>query len=146
MRVVLDTNTVVSGFLWGNEPRAIIDAAIDGRIELFTCAALIEELAGVLPRQKFAKRLAEKQLSIPAIVERYRVLADSVEPAILSGPVSRDPDDDLVLATALAANAEFIVSRDKHLRNLKHFHRIPILNATDALHRIEQQTRNGISD
>ncbi len=43
MRVVLDTNTVASGFLRGNEPRAIIDAAIDGRIELFTCAALIEE-------------------------------------------------------------------------------------------------------
>ena len=67
---MLDTNTVVSGFLWGNEPRAIIDAVIAGRIKLFTCVALIEELAGVLPRQKFAKRLAEKQLSIPAIVER----------------------------------------------------------------------------
>ncbi|MBI3916940.1 MAG: putative toxin-antitoxin system toxin component, PIN family [Betaproteobacteria bacterium] len=138
MRVVLDTNTVVSGFLWGNEPRDIIDAAIDGRIELFTCAALIEELAGVLPRQKFARRLAEKQISVPAIVERYRALADIVEPAILSGPVSRDHDDDLVLATALAANAELIVSRDKHLRNLKHFHRIPIVSAVEALARITQ--------
>jgi uncharacterized protein len=144
VRVVLDTNTVVSGFLWGNEPRAIIDAAIDGRIELFTCAALIEELAGVLPRQKFAKRLAEKQLSIPALVERYSALTNLVEPAILSGPVSTDPDDDIVLATALAANAEFIVSSDKHLRNLKHFHRIPILSAADALHTIERNTR--ISD
>jgi putative PIN family toxin of toxin-antitoxin system len=144
VRVVLDTNTVVSGLLWDKQPRAIIEAALDGRIELFTCAALIEELAGVLPRKKFAKRLAEKQLSIPAVIERYRVLADSVEPAILSGPVSPDPDDDIVLATALAANAELIVSRDRHLRNLKHFHRIPILNAADALHSIEQQTR--ISD
>jgi putative PIN family toxin of toxin-antitoxin system len=71
---VLDTNTVVSGFLWENEPRLIIDAAIDGRIELFTCVALIDELAGVLPRQKFAKRLSKRQLSIPAIVERYRIL------------------------------------------------------------------------
>ncbi len=51
-----------------------------------------------------------------------------------------------MLDTALAANAELIVSRDKHLRNLKHFHRIPIFNAADALHRIEQQTRNGISN
>lgn len=139
MRIVLDTNTVVSGFLWDNEPRAIIDAAMEERIKLFTCAALIEELAGVLPRQKFAERLAEKQLSIPVLIERYTVLADIVEPAILSGPVSPDPDDDLVLATALAANAELIVSRDKHLRNLKHFHLIPIVNATDALARIEQQ-------
>ena len=112
------------------------------RIELFTCAALIEELAGILPRQKFAQRLAEKQLSIPALIERYSALAEIVEPASLSGPVSPDPDDDVVLATALAAHAELIVSRDKHLRNLKHFHRIPILNAADALHYIEQQGRS----
>jgi putative PIN family toxin of toxin-antitoxin system len=146
VKVELDTNSGVSGFLWDNEPRAIVDAAIDGRIELFTFAALIAELAGVLPRQKFAKRLAEKQLLIPAIVERYCVLADIVEPAILSSPVSPDPDDDVVLTTALAAYAELIVSRGKHLRNLKHFHRIPILNATDTLHSIERQTRNGISN
>ncbi len=112
------------------------------RIELFTCAALIEELAGILPRQKFAQRLAEKQRSIPALIERYSALAEIVEPASLSGPVSPDPDDDVVLATALAAHAELIVSRDKHLRNLKHFHRIPILNAADALHYIEQQGRS----
>jgi predicted nucleic acid-binding protein len=61
------------------------------------------------------------------------VLAEIVEPAGLSGQISPDADDDFVLATALAARAELIVSRDKHLRNLKHFHRIPILDATDAL-------------
>ena len=136
MRVVLDTNTVVSGFLWGEAPRTLIEAAVEERIELFTCTALIEELAGILPRQKFAQRLAQKQLSISALIERYSALAEIVEPASLSGPVSPDPDDDVVLATALAAHADLIVSRDKHLRNLKHFHRIPILNATDALNKI----------
>ena len=140
MRVVLDTNTVVSGFLWDNQPRALIEAAIDERIELFTCAALIDELAGILPRQRFARRLTEKQLSIPALIERYSILAQIVEPATLSGPVSPDPDDDVVLATALAAQADLIVSRDKHSRNLKHFHRIPILNATDALRTISADT------
>lgn len=142
MRVVLDTNTVVSGFLWGEAPRALIEAAVDGRIELFTSTVLIAELAGILPRQKFAQRLAQKQLSVPALIERYSALAEIVEPATLSGPVSPDPDDDWVLATALTARAELIVSRDRHLRNLKHFHRTPILNATDALHYIEQQARN----
>jgi len=136
VRVVLDTNTVVSGFLWDRQPRALIEAAIDERIELVTCAALIEELANVLPRSKFAKRLSEKQLSVAALIERYRALTDIIEPATLSGPVSADPDDDIVLATALAAQADMIVSRDKHLRNLKHFHRIPILNPADALQQI----------
>ena len=86
MRVVLDTNTVVSGLLWDNQPRAIIDAAIEKRIKLFTCTGLIEELVAILPRAKFSQRLAEKQLSIPLLIERYSALADIIEPAILSGP------------------------------------------------------------
>ena len=139
MRVVLDTNTVVSGFLWGNEPRALIDAAVEGRIELFTSEVLIAEIEDVLPRARFAARLAEKQLAIPALIERYRVLANIVAPAVLSGPVSKDPDDDLVLATALAASADLIVSRDKHLRNLKYFHRIPIVDAAEAMRRISSE-------
>lgn len=139
MKVVLDTNTVVSGFLWGNEPRALIDAAVEGRLELFTSEVLIAEIENVLPRARFAARLAEKQLSIPVLIERYRVLADIVEPAMLSGPISKDPDDDLVLATALAASADLIVSRDKHLRNLKHFHRIPIVHAAEAMRRIASE-------
>jgi len=139
VRVVLDTNTVVSGFLWGNEPRALIDAAVEGRIELFTSEVLIAEIEDVLPRARFAARLAEKQLAIPALIERYRVLANIVAPAVLSGPVSKDPDDDLVLATALAASADLIVSRDKHLRNLKYFHRIPIVDAAEAMRRISSE-------
>jgi putative PIN family toxin of toxin-antitoxin system len=139
VRVVLDTNTVVSGFLWGNEPRALIDAAVEGRIELFTSEVLIAEIEDVLPRARFAARLAEKQLAIPALIERYRVLANIVAPAVLSGPVSKDPDDDLVLATALAASADLIVSRDKHLRNLKYFHRIPIVDAAEAMRRIASE-------
>jgi putative PIN family toxin of toxin-antitoxin system len=118
----------------------LIDAAIEGRITLFTSEALIAELEDVLPRPKLSKRLAEKQLSIPALLERYRVLADIVEPAILSASVSKDPDDDRVLATALAAQAELIVSGDSDLLNLKHYQRIPILNATDALALIHQNT------
>ena len=128
--------TVVSGLLWGTAPRALIDAAVEQRIALFTCAALIEELAGVLPRRKFAQRLIDKQLSIAALIERYSALTQIIEPATVSGPVSVDADDDVVLATALAARAELIVSQDRHLRNVKHFHRIPIVNATAALQRI----------
>ena len=56
-----DTNTVLSGFLWENAPRGLIDAAIDGRIKLFTSAMLIEELSGVLQREKFANRLVDNR-------------------------------------------------------------------------------------
>ena len=137
MRLVLDTNTVVSGLLWGNAPAKLLDAALEERISLFTTQTLLFELADVLPRAKFAARVAASRFSVEELIARYAVLAQRVEPAIIS-PVSIDPDDDHVLACALASRADLIVSRDKDLLNLKTFHRIPILNTKEALARIEQ--------
>ena len=57
MRVVADTNIVVSGLLWRGNPRRVLDAARDGIIELFTSPSLLEELEEVLSRKKFATRL-----------------------------------------------------------------------------------------
>ncbi|MGB9179188.1 MAG: putative toxin-antitoxin system toxin component, PIN family [Pyrinomonadaceae bacterium] len=57
MRVVADTNIVVSGLLWRGNPRRVMDAARDGIIELFTSVPLLEELEDVLSREKFAARL-----------------------------------------------------------------------------------------
>lgn len=56
MRVVADTNTVVSAFLWGGPPKAVLDAARDGRISLHTTPALLVELEDVLSRDKFTAR------------------------------------------------------------------------------------------
>lgn len=91
----------------------------------------MEELAGILSRRKFAQRLAEKQLSIPALLERYSALADIIEPATLASPVSPDADDDHVLACALAAHADWIVSGDRHLLNLKHYHGMRVIDAAE---------------
>ena len=56
MRVVADANTIVSGVLWKGAPRALLDAAREGRISHYTSAALLEEPAQVLPRAKFTNR------------------------------------------------------------------------------------------
>lgn len=55
-----------------------------------------------------------------------------VEPALLTAPVSRDPDDDHVLAAALGAEAQLIVSGDKDLLVIGTFNSIPILPAAQA--------------
>lgn len=136
MRLVLDTNTVVSGFLWERAERALIDAAIEERIELVTSQPLLDELAGVLARSKFSDRLAAQNLTIQALIERYSLVAEVVVPAEISPVMVADPPDDLVLATALAGRVDFIVSGDKRLRNLKSFHGIAIVNATVAIARI----------
>jgi len=136
VRVVLDTNTVVSGLLWDGAPRRLIDAAIDKKIGLYSSQALVTELVGCLLRKKFSRRLTEERLSAPALVERYAMLAELVTPAVISPAVAGDPDDDAVLACAVAATADLIVSGDSDLCNLKSYQRIPIVTAADALARI----------
>ena len=75
MRVVLDTNTVVSGLLWEGPASVLLQAARENRIELFTSAVLLAELADVLPRAKFARKRAAAQLSPEQLARRYALLA-----------------------------------------------------------------------
>ena len=132
MRLVLDTNTVVSGLLWDNEPSRLIDEGLQGRVELLTSQALLLELGDVLPRRKLAQRVAASGLSVAQLVARYAVLAQSVLPADISR-IATDPDDDQVLACALAARADLIVSGDADLLNLKAYQGIPIVTVAEAL-------------
>ena len=133
MRAVLDTNTVVSGLLWGGAASALLTAARERQIDLFTSADLLAELIDVLPREKFAHKLSAAGLSAEQLTHRYALLATQVIPADIHAYIQDDPDDDAVLACALAAQADFIVSGDAHLLDLKHYQHIQIVNSTEAL-------------
>jgi len=140
MRLVLDTNIVVSAAIGSSAPARLIELAADGEIELATSAALLAELAGVLARQHIAKRLSRRHRSGGEVVSLYSEIADHTAPASIT-PTAPDPDDDEVLACAVAAGADLIVSGDRHLLNLKTFHGIPILLATEALAAIARHSR-----
>lgn len=133
MRIVVDTNTAISGLLWQGQPRQIIDLVRARTHTLCVSLALLAELAEVIARPKFAQRIQAAGLSAAALVQDYTRLAEIVEPAPLAAPVSRDPDDDVVLATALAARAVLIVSGDQDLLVLGSFGDIRILAASAAL-------------
>lgn len=92
----------------------------------------------MLPRAQFARRLSASKMSVEWLVRRYARLAQRVVAADI-GRVASDPDDDAVLACALAAGADLIVSGDAHLFNLKTYHGIPIVNAAEALTRLVQR-------
>ncbi|MEN9491536.1 MAG: hypothetical protein RJA63_1985 [Pseudomonadota bacterium] len=137
LRLVLDTNTVLSGLLWGGIPARLISAARAKEITLHCSAPLMDELRGVIQREKFAKGLAARGVTAEDLCNGYAALCQLVEPR----PIVRtsiDPDDDQILSTALAARAHLIVSGDrKHLLILHQFEGIPIVTAAEAVSMIE---------
>jgi uncharacterized protein len=133
MRVVADTNTLVSGLLWRGKPRRVLDAARDGIIELFTSPTLLEELEEVLNREKFAARLLEANTSAHELVLGCSALAAVIDAKAIEPVVTADPDDDAVIACAISGQCEVITSGDRHLLDLKMHQGIRILTATELL-------------
>lgn len=132
MRVVLDTNIVVSGILSATGAgRAVLDYARHGRFELITSPILLEELEEVLERIVEAEAAAEIRVA-------FGELAEIVEPAHVP-KVSRDPDDDHVVAAAVQGGADVIVTRDKDLLTLSSHDAVRILKPADFLAELRGQ-------
>jgi putative PIN family toxin of toxin-antitoxin system len=138
LRLVADTNTVVSALLWHGAPHRLFGAIQSEELSFYASRALLDELADVLPRRKLARAVQASGKSASALVAVYQGLVQLVQPRALPRPVGRDPDDEAVIACALAARADLIVSGDQDLLVLKTYRRIRILSAAEALELIAQ--------
>jgi len=138
LRLVLDTNTAISGLIWQGAPGAILDAAVARRVQLISSVPLLAELEGVLSRPKFQRAILQRGVKSSELFDGYVALIECLVPAVLEAPVSRDPDDDQILAAAVSGNADLIVTGDEDLLVLGDYRQIPIVTARDALSRLEQ--------
>jgi putative PIN family toxin of toxin-antitoxin system len=132
-RWIADTNTLVSAFLWQGRPGQIIAHAGEKTIQLITSFVLLDELDAVLHSHKLSKAVARTGLTAKQIMTNYKRLAAIVAAPPLMRSICRDPDDDAVLACALAAKADLIVSGDKDLLVLDRLGDIPVLSIRQAL-------------
>lgn len=73
MRLVLDTNVVASAMLWGGNPKLLLQARREKRVELFTSVPMLAELTDILTRPKFGKKIAASMLTVDQLVEATRV-------------------------------------------------------------------------
>lgn len=138
LRLVLDTNVVVAGLLWNGPPRRLLEAAAQGEVELYSSAVLLDELAHTLGYSKFDKRIEAFSTSIAALVAQYTALVSLVAPASVPRVVANDADDDHVIAAAVAARAELIVTGDrKHLLPIGSHQGIAIVTAREVVDRLE---------
>lgn len=137
MRWVLDTNVVVSALLWGGTPSQLLRADHAQSIALFTSLPLLTELTRVLGQHKFEQKIAASALSVDQLVDDYAVLAAVVRPIAVVG-IAPDPDDDVVIGTALAANADLIVTGDHGLLAVIEHLGTRIVGVAEALQLIRQ--------
>lgn len=122
MRVVLDTNVLISAFVFpGGSPEAVYRLVLSGEVTLVTSRPLLAEFARVLT-EKF---VWDPTLAEEAVAQLVR-LAVIVEPTERLTVVQGDPDDDRVLEAALAGHADAMVSGDRHLLKLGMWRGIPI--------------------
>ena len=91
VRLVLDTNIVVSGIFWRNHPRHLLDLAQAGSVSLYTSSALLAELADVLSRKKWDAMLDANQTAPLFLMQRY---GERVMPVTVARVVLNDADDD----------------------------------------------------
>jgi len=119
----LDTNVLVSGTLFFGVPGHIIDAAVDRQFTLALSPAILQEYANVLSRDKFGLS-ADAVAVLVGDMESHALI---VYPTKAHQIVAEDPDDDAIIDCAVAANADMIVSGDRHLIDLNEVQGIPVI-------------------
>jgi uncharacterized protein len=129
VRVVLDTNTLISAFVFpGGTPEAVFRGALEGRIVLVTSPSLLAELGRVLSL-KFGWESASTEEAVSLVARNSMV----VRPKTSVVEIADDPDDDRVLEAAFEAGADVVVSGDRHLLRLGTWRGIAIVKAASFL-------------
>ena len=129
LRIVLDTNILVSAIIAKGKPRDLLRLAIHRRYLLIKSRETIEEFVEVLQRPKF-------KITRNEVVKAKNVLVKTGKTIKLTSKrrvIKEDPDDDIFINTALDGNADYIVSGDPHLLGLSKYKGIEIVTVNDML-------------
>lgn len=134
MRIVLDTNTLVSALLFGGTASRLLPLWQSGRITLLISRAILEEYLRVLAYPKFRLTPAEIR---SLIEEEVLPFAETIVPRRRLRVVRRDPDDDKFLECAVAGRARFLLTGDQDLHSLGAYRGVTIRSAGEFLESIQ---------
>ncbi len=139
LRLVLDTNVFISASFrkLSPIPNQIYQALKSQQFILITSPFILEEITEVLNRKKIIKRTYMKTHERKQFMVEITNISVIVSGKIPVEVIKDDPDDDKFIAAALEGNADFIVSGDKHLLNLKEYHEIKILSPRELVKILE---------
>ena len=130
MKVTLDTNVLVSAFISKNGlPADILDLVVTfDEIELVLSNEILEEFTSVMTREEVKGRFGLTESDIARFETAIRDVSQIIHVKSTFRAVDEDPADDMILNTALDGKVDYIVSGDKHLRKLKRFKGVKIVN------------------
>jgi putative PIN family toxin of toxin-antitoxin system len=127
-KVVIDTNIYISAIFWNGKPREVIDLGRDGKITIFTSLDIENEIAGKL---KTTFKLAEEDVNQILLDFSTFTLPIRISKQLIV--VQDDPDDNKFIECAVECKANYIISGDRHLLNLKEYEGIKLIKSSDFL-------------
>lgn len=134
MRVVLDTNQHISAIIRPNgHPAQIVKLWRVGLIELAISPFILEEFETVVRRPRIQQKYNLSDADIAEYLEVLKTFAVIVRGTITVNAVPDDPDDDVIIACAIEAEADMIISGDQHLLSLGSYQGVTIVKAVEFL-------------
>lgn len=129
LRIVLDTNIMISAIIRNGKPRKLLEFGINGKYRILMSREILDEFSEVLQRPKFKTTLDEVVSIVSALVES----SENVPIKSNLQVIVSDPDDDIIINTAHDGKADYIVSGDPDLKDLKNFKGIKIVLVDEML-------------
>ena len=133
MKVVLDTNTLISAIVWRGEANKIIEVALNKKIEIIITKEILAEVIDVLNRERFDDFIENKKEKIEDLIRVILSFSTLIETKTKIELIKEDPKDNIILEAALDGKTSYIISYDRHLLNMIEFNKIKIMTPTDFL-------------
>jgi putative PIN family toxin of toxin-antitoxin system len=133
VKAVFDTNVFISALGWNAKPEHSLEAVFNDQITGYISPEIMREIALVMDYPHLDFSDSEKQDFISIVAREFNII--QVEETV---NICSDPDDNKFLECALASEADYIISGDSDLLELKQFNDIPILKPADFLKKLNQ--------
>ena|SRR3989344_418532 len=127
-KVTLDTNILISALGWNGKPKQIFEKCINGELDLITSNEQLMELQEAINYQKFNFSNEQKDKFMSIILEIATIVKITGEINI----IKNDPDDNIILETAIIGNVDYLITGDPDLLDSKN-HKIKIKTASEFL-------------
>lgn len=141
LRVVIDTNIIISGAFWIGLPRDVLAAIRANKAQMLATVATIAELNRTLSRPKFQTYAAKTNQKLEQLIETYTAIVERVEPVAIPAGIVRDPKDEMILGCAVGGKADAIVTGDQDLLVLGIYEGVPIWTAAQFLHALKDDDK-----